>query len=300
LKVSFIGIGRMGLVMATRLLDAGHELTVYNRSPEKTAALASRGASVAKSVAEACSRGGPVITMLADDAALKSLTTEAGGIVASLPGGGIHVAMGTHQIDTIRELAQVHSVAAQEFVAAPVVGRPAVAAAGQLGIIAAGSAAAISKLQPLFDAIGRRTFNAGSAPNCASLLKLCNNLVLACAIEAMGESFALVEKAGASASCFREVLTDGLFRCLAYDSYSRAIVDRTWDQVNLTATLGLKDVKLVLAVAESLGVPLPSARVCRDHLLSALAAGDAARDWSVMALQQARSSGLDWGTAAGV
>ncbi len=293
MKVSFIGLGRMGQVMAGRLLDAGHELMVYNRSPDKAVELARRGAKVAKSLAEASHQGAPVLTMLADDRALNAVTTESGGLIDSLPRQGIHVAMGTHQMDTIQALANAHAAAGQILIAAPVLGRPAVAQAGKLGIIAAGPEQAIQTVQPLFDAIGRRTFAAGTTPSSASLLKLCNNLVLACAIEAMGEAFSLVGKAGVATSSFRDVLTDGLFQCLAYESYSRAIVEGTWDEVNLTATLALKDLRNVLAVAETLKVPLPSANVCRDRLLGAAAQGDAERDWSVMALEQARASGLD-------
>ncbi len=293
MKVSFIGLGRMGQVMAGRLLDAGHELMVYNRSPEKTAELSRRGAKVARSIADACGQGGPVLTMLADDGALNAVVTGSGGIIDSLPRHGIHVAMGTHQMETIRSLASAHEAAGQVLVAAPVLGRPAVVSSGKLGIIAAGPAEAIGVVQPLFDAIGRRTFSAGPTPSSASLLKLCNNMVLACAIEAMGEAFSLVGKAGIATNSFREVLTNGLFQCIAYESYSQAIVDRKWDEVNLTATLALKDIGHVLAVAEALKVPLPSANVCRDRLLGAAAHGDAARDWSVMALEQARASGLE-------
>jgi len=293
-KVTLIGLGRMGQVMAGRLLDGQFDLMVYNRSAGKAGALAERGARVAESVAQASAHGGPVITMLADDAALQAVAQGAGGIIASLPAGGIHVVMGTHQIETIQALAAAHRAAGQILVAAPVLGRPAVAAAGKLRIIAAGPAAAIKMVRPLFRAIGRRTFVAGRVPESASLLKLCNNLVLACAIEAMGEAFALVEKSGASKQCFQQVLTGGLFKCTAYEGYSKAIVARSWDSVNITAQLALKDLDFVLGVAAARQVPLPSARVCRERLLSAAARGESQRDWTVMALEQSRASGLEW------
>ena len=150
----------------------------------------------------------------------------------------------------------------------------------------------VAHAQPLFDAIGRRTFAAGSDPATASLLKLTNNMVLACAIEVMGEAFSLVEKSGADPETLRDVLTEGVFSCPAYSGYSRAIVDRSWDTVGFTATLALKDVDLALATGAANGVPLPSAEVCRDRLSRAIADGDAGRDWIVMALAQARASGL--------
>jgi 3-hydroxyisobutyrate dehydrogenase-like beta-hydroxyacid dehydrogenase len=295
-KVSFIGLGRMGQIMAGRLLDAKVDLMVQNRSADKCRALAERGAKVADTVVQACAYGGPVITMLADDAALRAVAQGPGGILASLPAGGIHIVMGTHRIETIRELAAAQSAAGQFLVAAPVLGRPAVAAAGKLGIIAAGPADVLKTVQPLFDAIGRRTFGAGSAPENASLLKLCNNMVLACAIEAMGEAFSLVEKAGVEKQGLQDVLTKGLFECIAYEGYAKTIVERNWDSVNISAQLALKDIKLVLDVADTHHVSLPSALLCRDRLLAAEAHGNAQRDWTVMALEQGRASGLNWDT----
>jgi len=291
-KVAFIGLGRMGQAMARRLLDAGHDLMLFNRTPKKVVELAELGAKVASSIAEAAAHAGVVITMLADDEALEQVTRGAGGLIESLPDGGTHIAMGTHHLDVIRSLTAAHMAAGQNLLAAPVLGRPAVVAAGSLGIIAAGPAVAIERAQPLFSAIGARTFIAGTDPVAASILKLTNNLVLACAIEAMGEAFSLVQKLGGDPETMRDVLVDGLFSCIAYTGYSRIIVDRQHDDVGFTASLALKDVSLALAAGETVGVPLPSAELCRDRLLSAIAHGDADRDWSVLALEQARASGL--------
>jgi 3-hydroxyisobutyrate dehydrogenase-like beta-hydroxyacid dehydrogenase len=282
----------MGQAMARRLLDAGHDLVVWNRTPDRLGELLDLGATMADSIAQAAAFGAPVITMLADDDALTQVAQGPGGLIESLPAGGLHIAMGTHRSDTIGALTAAHAEAGQLLVAAPVLGRPTAVAAGQLGIIAAGPADAIAHAQPLFDAIGRRTFAAGSDPATASLLKLTNNMVLACAIEVMGEAFSLVEKSGADPETLRDVLTEGVFSCPAYTGYSRAIVDRSWDNVGFTATLALKDVDLALATGAAAGVPLPSAEVCRARLSRAIAAGDAGRDWIVMALAQARASGL--------
>jgi len=291
-KVVFIGLGRMGQAMARRLLAAGHDLVVWNRTPDRLGELLDLGATMADSIAQAAALGAPVITMLANDDALAQVAQGPGGLIESLPAGGMHIAMGTHRSDTIRSLTAAHAEAGQVLVAAPVLGRPTAVAAGQLGIIAAGPADALALAQPLFDAIGRRTFAAGSDPATASLLKLTNNMVLACAIEVMGEAFSLVEKSGADPEALRDVLTEGLFPGPAYTGYSRAILDRSWDTVGFTATLALKDVDLALATGAATGVPLPSAEVCRERLLRAIADGDAGRDWIVMALAQARASGL--------
>ncbi len=294
MKASFIGLGRMGQVLAARLLDAGVQLTVYNRSPAKCGELGARGARVAASVAEACAGGEPVFTMLADDNALRAVALGRDGLLAHMPKGAVHVAMGTHHIGTLREIAEEHRRAGHFLIAAPVLGRPAVAAAGKLGIIAAGPEAALTSVLPLFSVIGRRTFRAGEDPGSASLLKLCNNFVLASAIEAMGEAFALAERTGIEPTTLRDVLTDGLFGCLAYESYSKQIVERAWDTVNFSASLGLKDLELVLAAAEAAAMPLPLASLCRDRLLGAVANGNGERDWSVMTVEHARSAGLPW------
>ena len=292
MKVVFIGLGRMGQAMARRLLAAGHDVVVWNRTPDRLGELLDAGATKADSIAQACALGAPVITMLADDDALAQVAQGPGGLIESLPIGGLHIAMGTHRSDTIRGLTAAHAEAGQVLVAAPVLGRPTAVAAGQLGIIAAGPGDAVAHAQPLFDAIGRRTFAAGSDPATASLLKLTNNMVLACAIEVMGEAFSLIEKSGADPEALRDVLTEGVFSCPAYTGYSRAIVDRSWDTIGFTAALALKDVDLALATGAANGVPLPSAEVCRDRLSRAIADGDAERDWIVMALAQARASGL--------
>ena len=292
MKVAFIGLGRMGQAMARRLLAAGHDLLVWNRTPDRLRELLDLGATKADSIAQIGTLGAPVITMLSDDDALAQVAHGPGGLIASLPAGGMHIAMGTHRSDTIRALTAAHAKAGQGLVAAPVLGRPAAVAAGQLGIIAAGPTDAIAEAQQLFDAIGKRTFLAGSEPAIASLLKLTNNMVLACAIEVMGEAFSLVEKGGANPETLRDVLTEGLFSSPAYTGYSRAILDRSWDTVGFTAALALKDVDLALATGAASGVPLPSAEVCRERLSRAIADGDAERDWIVMALAQARASGL--------
>jgi len=147
--------------------------------------------------------------------------------------------------------------------------------------------------RPLFEAIGRRTFDAGTSPASASAIKLANNFVLGCAIEAIGESFALVRKNGVAAAVMQDVLTDGLFDCVAYRTYARIIADEAYDHVGFSATLALKDATLVLAAGEAARVPLPGANTLRDRLLGAIAHGDGGRDWAVIAREQARASGLD-------
>lgn len=292
MKVAFIGLGRMGQAMATRLLAAGHEVRVYNRTPEKLAPLIKLGASAATTIAEAAAHAGLVLTMLADDAALRTVSEAAGGLIESLPAGGIHVAMGTHDVKVIRSLATAHAQAGQTLLAAPVLGRPEAVTAGRLGVIVAGEPAAVQRCMPVLEALGRRVFAAGNDPGSASAMKLANNFLLACAIEALGEAFSLVEKSGVDSSVFHDLVTDGMFASPAYNTYAKIIAEKSWDNVGFTVALALKDVNLALAAGDVAGVPMPSANVCRDRLLGAVAHGDAQRDWAAMALEQARASGL--------
>lgn len=289
MKVGFIGLGRMGQAMARRVLDAGHDLVLFNRTPDKIAELVAAGAKSAASVGDAARHGGTVLTMLANDEALEAVSKD---LLAALPKGGIHVAMGTHGVGTIRALAKAHADAGQVLVCAPVLGRPEAVTAGRLAIISSGPADAVAACQPLFDAMGRRTFPAGEDQGAASAVKVANNFLIAAAIEAMGEAFSLVEKTGASASVFHDVVTDGLFACPAYVSYAKIISEKAYDNVGFTATLALKDANLALAAAEIAAVPMPTASLVRDRLLGAIAHGDAERDWAVLALEQARASGM--------
>jgi 3-hydroxyisobutyrate dehydrogenase-like beta-hydroxyacid dehydrogenase len=292
-RVGFIGTGRMGSAIAGRVLEGGNALTVWNRTPAKAAELARNGAEVAPTIAAVCAGADVVMTMLANDEALLEVALDPEGIVASLASEATHVVMGTHGVSAVRTLTERHAEAGQILVAAPVLGRPDVAAAGQLGIVAAGPADALRRCRPLFEAIGRHTFEAGDRPESATSIKLANNFALGAAIETMAEAFALVRTYAVEPALFYEVLTEGLFAAPAYKVYGTIIVEEDYDRVGFTTELALKDVDLTLAAAEQAHVPLPTAAVLRDRLLSAIADGDGDRDWAVLAQAQARLSGLD-------
>lgn len=294
MKVAFIGLGKMGSAIAGRVLGGGHELAVYNRTASKGDDLVARGAVRAASVAEAAAFGEVVITMLENDAALWNVVSVPAGLLATLPRGRIHLAMGTYSVDTIKKLTEAHAAAGQVLVSGPVLGRPAVAAAGQLGILTGGPAEAVARCQPLFEAIGRRTFDCGTEPIGAAVAKIANNFVLACALEAMAESFVLAEKSGVTGANFLDILTDGLFGSPAYKIYGRLIAEKAYfKEPGFLTTTALKDVNLALAAGETVGVPLPSAGIVRERLVSAIARGHGEADWSVLADEQARASGLD-------
>jgi hypothetical protein len=292
MKVGFIGVGRMGQVMARRLIDAKHDVGIYNRTAAKAKSLTDAGATLLSSIAEAARFGEAVYTMLADDTALEDVVFQDGGLLQSLPQGGIHICAGTHGIAAIREIKAAHAGTGQILITAPMLGRPEVVASGQAGIVASGEAQALARCKPLFDAIGRRTFEAGADPEAAAAIKIANNFVLGCAIEAMGEGFSLTRKYGVEPAVFYDVMTDGLFNCSAYKVYGKIIVDESYAKVGQMAVLGLKDADLALVAGGLAGVPLPSGNVWRDRLVGAVAHGDGDKDWAVMALEQARASGL--------
>jgi 3-hydroxyisobutyrate dehydrogenase-like beta-hydroxyacid dehydrogenase len=283
----------MGRAIAGRIATGEHDLVVYNRTPAKTDELAQAGARVADGIADACRDREVVVTMLADDTALEEVTLGTDGVRDALPKGAVHMTMGTHGVGTVRALTAAHSAAAQVLVAAHAVGRPDVAAAGQIGIIVGGPPDAIRLCEPLFAVIGRRTFEAGHDPASATALKLANNFLLGCAIEVMGEAFSLVRSYDVRPHVLYDLMTDGLFAAPAYKVYGQIMVDESYDQVGFTADLGLKDANLVLAAAGLARLPLPSANVLRDRLLGAVAHGDGARDWAVVAREQARAGGLE-------
>ena len=292
MKVGFIGLGRMGSAMARRLLDGGHDVGAYNRTAEKLKPLTDAGAKHLDSIKAAATYGEAVFTMLADDAAVTGVVGEAGGLLQSLPKGGIHICAGTHSVACIARLKQRHGDAGQVLLHTPMLGRPEVVASGQAGMVPGGPAEAVAKCQPLFAAIARRTFEAGADPVSAAAIKIANNFVLGCAIEAMGEGFSLTRKYNVVPEVFLDVMTDGLFACSAYKIYGKLIADERYLPAGQRAILGLKDANLALEAGGAVGVPLPSGNVWRDRLVGAVAHGEAENDWAVMAKDQARASGL--------
>jgi len=293
MRVGFIGLGRMGKGMAHRIHGGGHDLAVYDVLPEATAEFGAAGCGVARSVAELCGDREIVITMLAEETAVHEVAFGPSGMCASMPAGAIHMACGTYGVGTIRALESAHAKARQFLVAAPVLGRPDLAAAGQLGMVPAGPDEALRRCEPLFQLMSRRTFYAGPKPESATAIKLANNAVLGCAITAMAEGFSLVRKFGVDPRVLYDVMTEGLFAgAVAYVGYGKTMVEETYDRVGSPVTIGLKDASLIAAAAEIARVPMPSHNVYIERLLGAAAHGDGGLDQAVLAREQARRSGL--------
>jgi 3-hydroxyisobutyrate dehydrogenase-like beta-hydroxyacid dehydrogenase len=290
MKIGFIGLGQMGSAMATNLLKAGHDVTVFNRSPDKSRSLLDLGAHEATTIAGAC-KGEAVITMLADDAAAAQIALTNDGIIGKLRKGATHISMSTISVAFSKELAQAHTAAGQRFVAAPVFGRPEMAAAAKLFIVAAGDPAAVEACKPLFAAMGQRMFSIGTDPSAANLVKLGGNFLFASAIEALGEAIALVGKAGIDRHAFVDLLTSSIFPAPAYKTYGGLIADNNFKPAKFAAPLGFKDIRLTLAAAESLQVPMPLGSLLHDRFVRLLAQGDENIDWSAIGGLATQDSG---------
>ncbi len=293
MKAGFIGLGRMGHGMATRLLGAGHSLVVFDPDEKQAARMAAAGAEVAPSLAALAASCDVVISMLPSDAILRNAALGDGGLSTHLRPGSIHMVSGTHGVPVMSELAAGHAAAGQTLVACHVLGRPDLAATGKLGLVPGGPPAAVDTVRPMFAAIGDRVIEAGPNPLSATAIKIANNFILGSAIEAMGEGMALVRKYEVDPLVFHQVLVGGLFNCTAYQSYGDLIAREDWGRVGASAVIGLKDANLALDAAQAVGVPLPSAAIWKTALESAIARGEANLDWSVMAREMFRASGLE-------
>jgi 3-hydroxyisobutyrate dehydrogenase-like beta-hydroxyacid dehydrogenase len=229
--------------------------------------------------------------MLADDGALEAVVYGNSGVLAHLRRGAIHVSSSTISIDLSERLTRDHAAAGQGYVAAPVFGRPEVAAAGELSVIAAGDTAAMAKAAPLLDAIGKRTFVVSETPKAANLVKLSGNFLIASVIESLGEAMALVAKEGIDRGQYLDILTSTLFGAPIYKTYGKLIAEGTVEPAGFAAELGYKDIRLVLAAAGDLRVPMPLASLLRDRFLTLLAQGGEHLDWSAIGQLPLRDSG---------
>jgi 3-hydroxyisobutyrate dehydrogenase-like beta-hydroxyacid dehydrogenase len=290
MQVGFVGIGRMGSGMAANLLAAGHALTVYNRSAAKAESLVHNGAKLGATPGESA-RGEVVITMLADDRAVEQTVFGKNGILDALPRGAIHLSMSTISYALAERLAAAHRDKGQEFVAAPVFGRPDAAAAAKLFIVAAGQPEAVARCQPLLDALGQRSFVMSEAAPTANLVKLSGNFLIAAVIEGLGEAVTLVGKAGVDRAQYIDLLTSTLFGAPVYNTYGALIAAERYHPAGFKAELGYKDVRLALSAAQQLEVPMPLASLLADRFLALMAAGGGALDWSALALIAKRDAG---------
>jgi 3-hydroxyisobutyrate dehydrogenase-like beta-hydroxyacid dehydrogenase len=291
MKIGFIGLGRMGMGMARNLLRAGHTVAVFNRSREKALALAADGARVASSPADACRDAGTVLTMVADDHAVEEIVFGRDGIASAMKNDCIHVSHSTISTALARKLTAEHAQRNQGYLSVPVFGRPEHAEAKNLVVVAAGPNELVERCRPLFDAVGRQTFVVGTEPWQANVAKVCGNFLIISVIEALGEAYATLRKAGVAPQSFLEIM-NSLLGSQVIANYGRIIAQEQFEPAGFALKLGLKDVRLVLAAAEECAAPMPLASLVHDHLLSALAQGQGEMDWSSMTQVIARNAGL--------
>ncbi|HEY1588607.1 MAG TPA: NAD(P)-dependent oxidoreductase, partial [Rhodanobacter sp.] len=223
MKVGFIGLGAMGSAMASNLLAAGHTVTVWNRSEAAMEPLASLGAKTART-ADRAAQGEVLCSMLANDQAVREVFLD-GGLLDAMDGDMVHVNHATISVALARQLAEEHAKRGLQYVAAPVFGRPDMAAAAKLNILAAGQPGAIERVRPLLEAMGSKVWPMGDAPERANVAKVGGNFMLASAIESMAEATALTRAHGVSAADFLEVMTSTLFAAPAYQGYGKLIAE---------------------------------------------------------------------------
>jgi 3-hydroxyisobutyrate dehydrogenase-like beta-hydroxyacid dehydrogenase len=291
MKVGFIGLGQMGSGMAGNLLKAKHEVSIYNRTAGKTENLVRLGAKAPGQIS-IVSMSDAVITMLANDAAVENVVFGNSGVLENLPRNAVHISCSTISVTLSKRLAEAHETAGQHFLAAPVFGRPDAAAAGKLFVVVAGKPGIIESYMPLFEAIGQKTFVMSERPEAANLVKLSGNFLIAAVIEALGEAIALVGKGGVDRQAYLEMLTSTLFNAPVYKTYGGLIVDDKFEPAGFAALLGQKDIRLALAAAEALSVPMPLAGLIRDRFLTLVALGGETLDWSAIGALASRDAGI--------
>jgi 3-hydroxyisobutyrate dehydrogenase-like beta-hydroxyacid dehydrogenase len=283
MNVGFLGLGSMGSAMATNILKAGNPLTVWNRSIAKTSELASKGASVAKAPVELAGCDAIVVMLANDDATRQSIVGS--GLLAALSPNAVLVNCGTISIDLARELTAACAERGIGYVAAPVLGRPNVAAEGKLNVIAAGKPETVARVQPLLDAIGQKTWHVGEEPPQANVAKIGANFLIASAIGAMGEAFALAEGNGLDPRHLYDVVTNTLFAAPVYKNYGAQILDHAFEPAGFQLVLGRKDVGLAQSAGAAAHANLQLADALAQIFEEAIDAGDGEKDWSAITLR---------------
>jgi 3-hydroxyisobutyrate dehydrogenase-like beta-hydroxyacid dehydrogenase len=289
MDIGFIGLGTMGSRVCENLIKAGNQVRVWNRSRAAVETLARLGARPASTAREAFS-GDAVFSMLADDAAVRAVIDP---LLDGAPTGLVHVNMATISVALARDLAARHRARGLEYVAAPVFGRPELAATGKLTIVVAGEPSAIARIEPLLAVIGQRTWPLGLQPERANIVKLAGNFMLGAAVEAMAEATAMAWHHGIAPGDLLDVLTNGVFTAPAYQMYGMAIAKQRYEPAGFKLSLTLKDLRLVLAAADAAGVPMPLADVVHGSLLEAVSNGDGERDLAALAVVAMRRAGLE-------
>lgn len=278
MQIGFIGLGSMGTAMARNLAKAGHDVRAWNRSavaPETIPGVTPIGKPDEAFQAEL------VFTMLPDDAAIREAILSH-DLLRNARAGLVHVVSSTISVAFADELAARHDEAGLGYVSAPVLGRPDVAARGELNILVGGKPGALAIADPALAAISKKVWTLGDDPAQANAAKLAANMMIAMAIEAMAEGVVLTEGVGLDRARFFDLILGTLFSGRAYESYSAQITNRTFEP-GFKAKLGLKDLRLATDAVAATGRRLPMLDAVRDRMSEAVSAGLGEKDWSIMA-----------------
>jgi hypothetical protein len=289
MKIGFIGLGRMGHHVAANLMKAGHSVTVWNRSQAPVQALVAKGATAAATPEDAL-KGDAVFSMLSNDAVMRDVGL-AGPLLEKAQKGLIHVNLATISVAFAKELAAAHKQRGLSYISSPVFGRPEMAEAAQLVLVAGGDAAALQTMQPVFDKIGARTVPL-DAPEKANLFKIAGNFMIASELESTGEAFALLRKGGVDPALFHDVLSGRLFTGAVFKAYGAMILNRAYEPAGFALTLGLKDVNLARAAAEGMGMTMPTAELLKANYDQAVAWGWQDKDWAAIGEVPAKKAGV--------
>jgi 3-hydroxyisobutyrate dehydrogenase-like beta-hydroxyacid dehydrogenase len=295
-EIGFVGLGHMGAAMAANLAVAGYRVTAYVRRPDQVAKLAALGLKPTTQMTSLfeCE---VVISMVPDDDAVREVVfgredLGIAGLASGLKRGATHLSMSTISTSAASDLAKEHARHGQGYVAAPVFGNPDAAKARQLFVVAAGAPTDVERCQPLFDALGQKTFVVGTDPEHANLIKLLGNMMTATTLEMLSEAVAIARKRGLDPKLFIDILTSTMFSGRAHRIYGDKIVSQSYAP-GFPMPLVLKDVRLALAEAEKAGSPMPSVGVVRDRLITGIARGHGDLDWSALGLIAAEEAGLN-------
>jgi 3-hydroxyisobutyrate dehydrogenase-like beta-hydroxyacid dehydrogenase len=288
MKIAFLGLGTMGSLMARRLLAAGHEVTVWNRHRAKAEPMAAEGANIAATPAEAARAKNTVISMLFDDTANEEVLLGPGGALAAMESGALHIACSTISVALSERLAVEHQSRGLDYLAAPVFGRPNIAAEGKLWIVAAGADSAIAKARPVLEPLSRGISVIGAQPAQAHAVKLAGNFLITMMIQSLSEAFVFAKANGIDPAMFLETVNSALFQSPFYAAYGKVMLNPP-EQPGATIELGFKDLKLFLEAAEANKVWLTAADLMQDRFEEAIASGLANADWASGLLQAAEN-----------
>jgi 3-hydroxyisobutyrate dehydrogenase-like beta-hydroxyacid dehydrogenase len=283
MKTAFLGLGKMGTAIARHLLKSGTTLTVWNRTRSHAEALTGDGAQVASTAAEAVKDAEVVFTMVMDDRALEEILFT-GQAIDRLPKNAVHVAMSTLSVALSKKLEEEHHRRGQQYVAAPVFGRPHIAEAGKLWTVVGGASGPIARIRPLLDPFSRGVSVVSEHPWSAHALKLGGNFLITAMIAGLSEGFLYAEAMQIEPAVFLEAVNNALFQSKFYEMYGEIMLHPP-EHPGGTVAIGEKDTRLFREAAQSADLATPLADQFHANFHRAIEAGMKDEDWAAGYLQ---------------